>query len=357
MNEKRKPIRKRIQNIILLVSAVCLTLASAVGIYSMISIRGTSSEALKTQLEVNLSNSIKDKASLANARFGKYSEYITGFSALIHNMYVNPQQYLSRNVLPPNAGNQGVLTMQRYLRDNSVTLADIRQELELFGNLEVYWDSAITQNENVITTIYLGTESGLQIAYDASSELGVEEGSYESHFDYSASDWYRLARESGKAGFTDVYQDSYGRGLMTSCYAPFYDEAGSFRGVVCMDMLISDIYKQIVSMDLGEEGTVFLIDGNGMTVEQSADGGLISVDRVIHAPQVISALNRRENGFIHSDNGDYYIYAPVESTGWTLCISIPEATVLKSVYAMDRSILRAIFIFALVVAILSVMGS
>ena len=143
MNEKRKPIRKRIQNIILLVSAVCLTLACAVGIYSMISIRGASSKALKTQLEVNLSNSIQDKASLANARFGKYSEYITGFSALIHDMYVHPQRYASRNVMPPDAKNQGVLTMQRYLRDDTVTRADIRQELELFGNLEIYWNSAI----------------------------------------------------------------------------------------------------------------------------------------------------------------------------------------------------------------------
>ena len=352
MNEERKPIRQRVRTIVFLVSVITLTLACAVGVYSMLAIRDGSSKALKSQLEINLSNSIADKAALADAQFGRFSEYINNFAANIHDFYVHPEYYVNREVLPPDAANQGVLAMQRYLRDGSIQLADVEKELMLLGNLETDWSAAMAQNENIITTIYLGTESGLHIAYDPSSELGVEEGSAESHFDYTGSEWYVKARELGKTGFTDIYQDSYGRGMMISCFSPFYDESGLFAGSVSMDILISDIYQKIVSMDLGEEGYVFLIDGGGYTVDPEDSGRLTLVSDLITDSRVTSALQNGRNGFTLSRNDVYFVYAQVPSTGWMLCIGIPEKQVLESVYEMDRGIQIALIVFAAVFVIL-----
>ena len=354
MNEERKPIRKRVRLIVFLVSLISLTLASAVGLYSMLTIRDSSSEALRAQLEINLSNTIGDKAALADAQFGKFAEYINTFAVYLHDMYAHPEHYVNREVLPPDAANQGVLAMQRYLRDGSVRLADIERELMLMGSMETAWNAAMTQNEGIITTIYIGTESGLHIAYDPSSELGVEEGSPESHFDYSGADWYVKARELGKTGFTDIYQDSYGRGMMISCFAPFYDENGAFSGAVSMDIRISDIYRQIVSMDLGEEGNVFLIDGGGYTVDPEDSGKLTLISDLISDSRVKSAMENGRNGFTLSRSGVYYVYAPVRSTGWMLCISIPEKQVLESVYRMDRDIRTALIIYAAAFLILIV---
>ena len=354
MNEERKPIRKRVRLIVFLVSLISLTLASAVGLYSMLTIRDSSSEALRAQLEINLSNTIGDKAALADAQFGKFAEYINTFAVYLHDMYAHPEHYVNREVLPPDAANQGVLAMQRYLRDGSVRLADIERELMLMGSMETAWNAAMTQNEGIITTIYIGTESGLHIAYDPSSELGVEEGSPESHFDYSEADWYVKARELGKTGFTDIYQDSYGRGMMISCFSPFYDENGAFSGAVSMDIRISDIYRQIVSMDLGEEGNVFLIDGGGYTVDPEDSGKLTLISDLISDSRVKSAMENGRNGFTLSRSGVYYVYAPVRSTGWMLCISIPEKQVLESVYRMDRDIRTALIIYAAAFLILIV---
>ena len=354
MNEERKPIRKRVRLIVFLVSLISLTLASAVGLYSMLTIRDSSSEALRAQLEINLSNTIGDKAALADAQFGKFAEYINTFAVYLHDMYAHPEHYVNREVLPPDAANQGVLAMQRYLRDGSVRLDDIERELMLMGSMETAWNAAMTENEGIITTIYIGTESGLHIAYDPSSELGVEEGSPESHFDYSGADWYVKARELGKTGFTDIYQDSYGRGMMISCFAPFYDENGAFSGAVSMDIRISDIYRQIVSMDLGEEGNVFLIDGGGYTVDPEDSGKLTLISDLISDSRVKSAMENGRNGFTLSRSGVYYVYAPVRSTGWMLCISIPEKQVLESVYRMDRDIRTALIIYAAAFLILIV---
>ena len=345
MNGKRRPIRRRVVLIVLLVSLVAMTLASGVSIVSMLSIRNTSREALQQQLEINLSNTIADKAALADAQFGKYREYINGFATQIHDMYVHPENYASREVKPPKASNKGVLAMQRYLRDSTVTTESVREEINLLGNLEDEWYAAVSQNEKVITTVYLGTESGLHVAYDTASDLGVEEGSTESHFDYSHQEWYALAKETGEGDFTDIYPDSYRRGLMVSVYAPFLDAKNQFAGSVSMDMLIEDIYQQIVSMDLGEGGSVYLVDEKGYTLDPNRKNQLVEINYLINDQTVVEAMRNGKSGFGVSDDGIYYVYAPVESTGWMLCIGIPESTVMSSVEAMDRNIRTAILLF------------
>ncbi len=352
MKKERKPIRKRVRTIVFLVSFIALTLVCVVGVYNMLAIRNGSSDALRNQLEINLSNTIADKAALADAQFGRFAESINSFASYIHDLYENPQYYVEREVLPPDAANQGVLTMQRYLRDDSVQIADVERELKLMGNLETYWNATMAQNEDIITTIYIGTESGLHVAYDPSSELGVEEGSAESHFDYSGSEWYTKARELGQTGFTNIYQDSYGRGMMISCFSPFFNEKGAFSGSVSMDILISDIYQQIVSMDLGNEGNVFLIDNDGYTVDPGDSSNLVLVSDLISDARVKTAMENRRNGFTLSSDGVYYVYAPVESTSWMLCIGIPERQVLESVYQMDQGIQIALIVFAAVFVIL-----
>ncbi len=354
MNGKRKPIRRRVQRIVLLTSAIVMGLAGLIGLLSMLSIRATGRDALREQLEINLSNTIGDKAALADEQFGKYLSYVSGFAAYIHDLYENPSRYTDQEVLPPDAANQGRMTMQRYLRDGGVALEDVERELKLFGNLEVYWKNAVAQNEGIITTVYIGTESGLHIAYDPASELGVEPGSAESHFDYSASEWYVKARDAGKPGITDIYQDSYGRGAMISCYAPFYDEKGAFAGSVSMDILVNDLYSKVVSMDLGEGGGVLLLDRAGSTIDPEEGNTIVAGSSLIHDERLLSAFARQESGSLLSGEGIYYAYSPVRSIGWTLCIGIPESTVLSSLYRMDRSIQYAILIFGAILLLLVV---
>ena len=157
IEKKRKPISKRVRRIVFLVSLITLILASVVSVNIMFSIRDTSSDALRSQLEINLTNTIADKAALADAQFGRFAEYINNFAAYIHDYYVHPEYYVDREVLPPDAANAGVLAMQRYLRDDNVQISDVERELNLLGNLETGWNSAMVQNQDIITTIYIGT--------------------------------------------------------------------------------------------------------------------------------------------------------------------------------------------------------
>ena len=350
MDQKRRPIRRRVQQVILRISLAVLLITSVAGIFYMMSIRKQSADALTQQLEVNLKNISSDKASFADAELGKFKEYVTNYAKLISDMFRHPENYVGREIYPPQAENKGKLTMQRYLSDESVSLEDVRGEMELLANLEPYWKATVDMNASVITTIYLGTENGLHVSFDSASDLGVEEGSEESHFNYFEKDWYVRAKESRSAGFTDIYYDAYGRGLTVSCYAPFTDQNGLFRGVVCMDMLITDIYRQIVSMDLGEAGRVYLVDSGGFTVDEKSGEEVFHVMDMISDETVLEDIMNQKNGFQLSDNGTYYAYAPVDATDGELCISIPRDAVLQSVNDINKRILGAILTYLLILA-------
>ncbi len=163
-------------------------------------------------------------------------------------------------MFPLDILNKNKFTMQRTFSSRNIRLEDVEDEL-LLGNLEQIWKPIVMKNSDVITSVYIGTERGFMISYDNYSEL--DEGETESYYNYFDSIWYKGAKEKNIVFFTEVYRDSYGRSLMISCAAPFYDKNNEFAGVICMDMLISDLYRSVINLNLGEKTEAFLIGDFG----------------------------------------------------------------------------------------------
>ena len=356
MEQKRQPIRKKVQRMVLLISIASLLLTSAVGLSSMLRIKGDSEDALIRQMNQNLLNVVKDKAALADSELGKYADSIQDFAAYIHGLYRSPENYVQREVLPPDAANAGICTMQRYMADADVSVEDTAQERALLGNLEQLWAPVFTGSGDIITTIYVGTESGFLLSYDERSDLGVEPGSDESYFDYYQSSWYTSARDAGGVVFTDTYPDSYGRGLMISCASPFYDESDRFAGVVCMDILIGDLTSHVIDVDLGEGAYAFLVSGSGdiiaSAVMEDADAAFENIlDASSAVYEASGPIMSGETGAMLS-GGVYYAYTPVSSANWKFCVHIPESLVLAPVKAMERNIVAAIIAFIVILALI-----
>ena len=357
MEQKRRPIRKKVQRIVLCISVAGLLLTSTVGLFSMLQIKSDSEDALIHQMNQNLLNIVRDKADLADSELGKYADYIRDFSAYIHGLYQNPEGYVPREVLPPDAASAGTCTMQRYLVDESASAEDSAQERALLGNLEQLWSPVLSGNREVITTIYVGTESGFLLSYDDRADLGVTPGSDESYFDYTQSSWYTAARDAGSVLFTDAYPDSYGRGLMISCAAPFYDANDAFAGVVCMDILIGDLTNYVIDVDLGEGAYALLVNGSGDIIARpdmaNADGAFESIlDASSAVYEASGPIMDGETGVMRTGGGVYYAYTPVSSANWKFCVHIPESLVLAPVKAMERNIVAAIFAFVAALALI-----
>ena len=357
MEQKRQPIRKKVQKIVLLISVAGLLLTSAVGLFSMLRIKGDSENALIRQMNQNLLNVVKDKADLADSELGKYADYIRDFSSYIHDLYQHPEEYVQREVFPPDAASAGVCTMQRYLVSPDISVEATAQERRLLGNLEQLWAPVLSGSKDMITTIYVGTQSGFLLSYDDCADLGVTPGSDESYFDYFQSSWYTSAMEAGTVLFTDTYPDAYGRGLMISCAAPFYDAQDQFAGVVCMDILIGDMTSYVIDVALGEGAYAFLVNASGdiiASADMKASAGAFEsiLDASSAVYEVSAPIINGETGVMLTSGGVYYAYTPISSANWKFCVHIPESLVLAPVKAMERNIIAAIFAFVAALALI-----
>lgn len=377
---KRIPIQKKIQKVVLFISLTALLVSTAVAVLSMLRLRGQvitsgmelgeaaaerSGQALIDQTEQNLQDIVSSKAGLADAKLNKFSNYIEIFSSYLSGLYQNPDGILPEEVLPPDAANRGILTMQRNLADTAVSYEKVADEIALLGNVRRVFDPVIRAEESMISTIYLGTESGVLLSYDAYSDT-ADTGGEEEYFDFFESSWYRSAKEAGKLIFTDTYQDGYGRGLTISCAAPFYDAGGGFSGVVCMDILISDLNQNIINVDLGEDAYAFLLGRTGDIIafphmEKNIHTFKYVTDISFEAHMVSKQLMSGETGFVQGDNGIYYAYTPISISDWILVVRVPakrvtapaditrstiEDSTSKMAGDMNRQILLMIVIFA-----------
>ena len=357
MEIKRKPIRKKIQSIVLLISIIALVLTSVVGLFSMLMIKSDSEIALTNQMEQNLNNIVSDKAALADSELGKFSGYIKEFADYANWLYKHPDSFVDKEVLPPDAKNAGKFSMQRYLTTENISVDCIKNELSLLGNLEQIWNPVISANSEMITTIYIGTESGFMISYDPNADLGVTEGSFESYFNYYESSWFVDAKTAKGVFFTDMYPDSYGRGLTISCVSPFFDENGKFAGAVAMDILVTDLHRAIIDIDLGEGAYAFLVDKNAdiiaspyVELDQTEFENI--KDASNSAYEISENIMSGKTGVSLTKDGVYYAYTPISGTDWKLCIHIPEALILEPVAQMNHDVATVIFVFIIVFALI-----
>lgn len=344
MMGKKKTIRQSIQKMALQVSIAALVVTIAVGVVSMLNIKKrvisdsarlgesaaeNSAGILKEQIESNLLTITESKAEYASSQFGRLAGYVRQYASYLHYLYLNEEQYNPVEVLPPDNKNAGKLVLMRDFANDNIRLLDVKDEIGLLGNVEPMFASAMSVDGDIITTIYLGTESGVMISYDKYSDSGESQGNY----NFFESSWYTQAKEAETLIFTDTYLDGYGRGETISCAAPFYDAADNFAGVVSMDVLISDINDSVIAMDHVNGAYAFLLDTNGKVIaapeafRDTVGNNIVTDDNArLHgiADQILSG----KSGIAATDQA-YYAYAPIEGIDWILGVYFPTSVITE----------------------------
>lgn len=362
MQMKRKPIRKKVQLVVLLIAVVALVISSGVGLGTLLRVKGNSEKALISQMEQELHNVVTAKASLAESELNKFKSYVQQSALFIRELYENPEHYVKREVLPPDAANAGIFAMQRYPIDETYALEGIVEELSLLGNLEQLWAPMIEENKELVTTVYVGAAGGFLISYDPGSDLGVTPGSAESYYDFRGSSWYVQAQKEEAPFFTEMYADSYGRGLMITCASPFRNEKGEFAGAVAMDILVTDLHDKLLEMDMGEGTFAFLVDEDANVIASpflaKGDVNFRNLKDADHqANEVADKILAYETGITHAPSGAYYAYTPIHSTRWMLCVYIPEQVVMAPVMEMEKDINATMIFFGAMFVVIVVVVS
>ncbi|MGC9436030.1 MAG: SpoIIE family protein phosphatase [Methanomicrobiales archaeon] len=227
-----------------------------------------------------------------------------------------------------------------------------------------------------ITLVYTGSSSGLVRLYPGSQP---PEG-----YDPRTRSWFTDAVAADGVVWSAPYIDALGHGMMITCARAVTDPAGDRVWVVAADVTLQTIDQQIINTQVGTTGYAFLIDGEGNVIsgpgmtagdlryDVPVEGQNLSESPLRQLRETAGKMVAGETGISLvelRDGARFIAYAPVESTGWSVGIVLPQSEVIapavrtqeKIAAASEESILhiagemdQARFIFAGVFALLAV---
>ena len=282
--------------------------------------------ALRVQAESTLAKRAADKAELYNTILRNVQDDMQGVASYARTLIsVGPApvgmagQYWA---VPggPSAENE---------RAYAETVARARQFTPLL-------QSVVAQN-SLISLGYIGFEDGGVVAFDhdITSKLPRE-------YDPRTRPWYQNARAEGRTIWVDTYVDANTGQLVTTCAMPLYGPGGTFVGVVGFDLLLETIQQDILKLDMGERGYAFLINNQGkLLVGPNMQAGATAWDQQFISENLLDSEDVRvrsmagrmtegEQGIkrLKTDQGDIYMaYAPIEYSGWSVGMVVPESVV------------------------------
>ncbi len=353
--ERRVPIRRRVVIVVLLTAMIILLAACVTGILCIRWIKDSSETALTQQLENNMRSIADQKAAAADAKLEHYEKYIEFVTDYIEDMYKDEKRMvdLGHMYYAPTDTHNYMLT--RGFANDKLDPDDFKDELLFYSNLEQVWAPIAKANDDLISTLYAGSKSGLLTSYDKWSYLSVpEKEDGELIYDYYKSNWYTQGLKEKGVFYTGLYADSQGRGLTITVASPYRDAKGNVQGVNSADFDITGLYNELLAFNLGSGTFSFALDKDGSVLSPEAEGKTVEEYTGL-SPAEIKALLAAPDGILEA-NGKVYVCTPVERVGWTLCACVPKAVVENSIQDTERSIHYALAVFIAVALLMLILA-
>ncbi|MCP4142775.1 MAG: GAF domain-containing protein [Chloroflexi bacterium] len=236
---------------------------------------------------------------------------------------------------------------------NTVVIDDkVISNLELSSYLDIAFQSIFDNSEN-ITAIYLGTEDDIT-RYYPNINLGAL---LPPDFEVSQRPWYTKAVEDNSENnvvWSEVYEDATGQGLLVTASIPVYSNR-KLVGVIGIDISLDAIQETLQGAQGLENTYTFLIDESGYPIVLPEQGYLDIFDQPANSFEVTPSLKNNAFNFdvvitamlsgkkgreeIKTDNGTFFVlYAPLESTGWSIATVVPEKELLQSLENLEEDI-------------------
>jgi len=167
-------------------------------------------------------------------------------------------------------------------------------------------------------------------------------------------DWYTNAASIDDDGtaFTPPYYDP--AGLIISVGRPVRFANNTLIGVVSVDITIATMQQSILSLDVSDNGYAFLIDANGDTITHPdlvddfvpiidlEMSGATTQERAAYQ-LIINDMKSGGQGLAnYTVNGkEWHIsYNPIEASGYSLALVVPEEDILAPIEALRDDILK-----------------
>jgi hypothetical protein len=337
--------------------ALSVVSLAVVGSFDFISIRGVGNYALESSTSLG-DQAVSESTTALTEQAAKYLIYLAIDQADISKALFEKvegevnimAEYASHLIAYPPSGATSPeivdghpISFETVAPD--VNINDVKQELELWRGMDDIFKPILAGNPN-LAWVYIGTESGIMRLQPWTSELP-------SSYDPRNRSWYLRAAETGNIGWSDVYVDAGGRGLMITCSKPVYDEKNKLIGVVAADVTLETLNEAIINTMAGTLGYAFIIDGEGNIIVRP---GLTAGDKRWDESFTMENLIRGDNqelallakNMIAGKTGinrvtflagDKYIaYAPITNTKWSIGIVMPVSEIIAPALATEQQI-------------------
>ena len=246
-------------------------------------------------------------------------------------------------------------TVSVYVPNTVVVNEKVTTNLELSSYLDIAFQSIYDNSEN-ITAIYLGTEDNIT-RYYPNVNLGAV---LPPDFEVSQRPWYVKAVEENPENdvvWSEVYEDATGQGLLVTASVPVHTSKGKLIGVIGIDISLDAIQNNLEGAQGLENAYTFLLDESGYPIVLPEQGFLDIFgqrsdsfettpslkDNAFNFGSVITAMLSGEKGRaeVKTNNGSLLVlYAPLESTGWSIATVVSENELLKPLTDLEDDIER-----------------
>lgn len=348
----KKRIRTRIMKAFLSVSIASLAICCIFSQVSLLSVRNqavdsnteigqkaaeNSEAALTKQALFHVSDLAEAKAEVFNTEMDKVATNLQLIANYVGYLYTHPDEFKPIPYNHAKDNPKGELAMQ-WVLSPGMTLASVKDEVYLHGNMKSVYDAVMKSNPSV-ATIYLTTETGINSGYDKYSDTKPE------YFEGRTADWYVRARDTGRLVISDTYQDSFGRGLMVSMSIPCYGPNRKFVGVVGLDILIGNLNEDILKTTVGENGYALLLKGAdkvisapGLKQENETDLEQFLGDNTQEIRQAMSKSATGAGRSVIGGKESYVIWSPVKLTKWNFVVVMPLSDIVAPAESSRASI-------------------
>jgi PAS domain S-box-containing protein len=291
-----------------------------------------------------------------------------------------------------------------FLQMNSAAIASGNLDPEDFPNLERYlWNQ--TKLSDRTTTIYYGDEQGrfLLLKREAEDLVYIRDESTApdrqiyrldskgnrtelvkaAPYDPRTRPWYKAAKQSGKPTWSPIYPFTASPVLGITPVAPIYSETGSLRGVLAIDLTLSQISDFLKTIKISPSGQVFAIERSGEIVASSTDElpfvATKDGQKRLLAADSKNALIRSAATYLQTRFGSF---TNIESKGqftfdidgkrqfitvaplrddrgldWLIVVAIPEADFIEQINSNTRTTILVCFFAFLLAIILGILTS
>jgi GAF domain-containing protein/HAMP domain-containing protein len=226
---------------------------------------------------------------------------------------------------------------------------DLAKELAALKGLDFFVQGLMEKNPDIIA-IYFGGIAGETVYYPNVDLAAI----VPPDFNITKRPWYLnaigVSKTESKAIWSVPYQDAALNGLVITSSTPVYDELGTFRGVVGLDLQIATVTDRVSSLTVGKTGYGFLIDSEGRVIAMPSKGlqdfnlteediqsgdieNLSLINRVsLDVFEVLAKMTSGQSGVrLVEINGSnrYLAYKPIPIIGYSLGIVVSEDELLQ----------------------------